>query len=106
MIQIPLQPAAAQTLSVVVGQQNTQLNVYTKLGVLYMDVYVDNAAIILGVQCENRNRIVRSAYLGFIGDFVFVDTQGNTDPFYTGLGSRYQLEYLEAADLATLGLAA
>lgn len=71
-----------------------------------MDVYVNNQPIILGVLCENLNRIVRSVYLGFVGDFVFDDTQGFTDPVFSGLGARYQLLYLETQDLASYGLAA
>jgi hypothetical protein len=36
---------------------------------------------------------VRDEYLGFIGDLAFFDTQGMTDPDWTGLGSRYILGY-------------
>jgi hypothetical protein len=32
--------------------------------------------------------------------------QGTTDPVWTGLGSRYQLVYLTAADLTTQGFSA
>ncbi len=90
----------------VLGNQSCQINVYSKLGVLYLDLYVNNAPIILGVQCENANRIVRSVYLGFTGDLIFVDTQGSTDPNYAGLGGRYQLQYLDASDLSLLNFAA
>ncbi len=53
--------------------------------------------------CENGNRLVRDAYLGFSGDLAVVDTQGASDPVYTGLGTRYQMVYLAPADLAALG---
>lgn len=104
MIQVPLQALASQVVAVVLGNQNTQLNIYSKLGVLYMDVYVNNAPIIVGVQCQNGNRIVRGVYLGFLGDLIFVDTQGSSDPFYSGLGTRFFLEYLTVDDLTILGL--
>jgi hypothetical protein len=42
---------------------------------------------------------VRSAYLGFVGDLCFFDTQGTEDPTSPGLGTRYLFVYLEAADL-------
>lgn len=106
MIQVPLQAVPSQIIAVALGGQACQLNLYSKLGVLFMDVYVNNAVVILGVQCQNGNRIVRSLYLGFVGDLIFVDTQGSSDPVYTGLGSRFLLQYLETADLATLGFAA
>lgn len=103
---VPLDAVPNQTLSIALGGQNCQLNIYQKtvpVSALYMDVYVNNAPIILGVWCENLNRIVRSAYLGFIGDFVFNDTQGSSDPYYTGLGSRFLLQYLTTDDLSALG---
>lgn len=106
MIQVPLQAVPSQTVSVTLGGQACQLNVYSKSAALYVDIYVNNAVIALGVQCENGNRLVRYAYLGFIGDLIFVDTQGSADPFYTGLDGRFLLEYLDTADLATLGFAA
>jgi hypothetical protein len=107
MIAVPVDALASQTLTVILGNQNVQLNIFSKLGTLYMDVYVNNAAVILGVQCENANRIVRSAYLGFVGDFIWQDTQGDNDPEYAGgLGTRYLLQYLETPDLVALGFAA
>ena len=106
---VPLNAIPNQTLSVLLGNQACQLNVFQSFFGVFMDVYVDDGAtlIIAGVLCENKNRIVRSSYLGFVGDFVFVDTQAPTDqpglnPYYAGLGDRYQLVYLEAADLLTL----
>lgn len=90
---VPLQPIASQTLNVQVNGQSCQLNVYQKFYGLFMDVYSGGTLVIAGVQCENLNRIVRSLYLGFQGDFAFFDTQGSADPSYTGLGSRYLLLY-------------
>lgn len=101
---IPLQPVPSQTVWVLLNQQPCQINVYSKGGYLFCDLYVNDALIIGGVICWNDNVIVRDAYLGFIGDLAFNDTQGNTDPVYTGLGSRYVLTYLAPADLPT-GLA-
>lgn len=66
---------------------------------MFLDLYVANSLIIGGVICENANRIVRSSYLGFVGDLAFFDTQGEEDPIYTGLGSRWVLDYLEPADM-------
>ena len=43
--------------------------------------------------CLNLVGLVRSAYLGFIGQLAFFDTQGTSDPDYSGLGTRYQLVY-------------
>lgn len=97
---IPLKPLPNQTLTVTLGDQVTQVNVYQKLSGLYIDVLVDGTTIIAGVLGRNLNRIVRSVYLGFSGDLTFIDSQGSNDPDYTGLGIRYTLNYLTADELA------
>jgi len=62
---------------------------------LFMDVSVNDVPVMQGVICQNWNRIVRSAYLGFVDDFVFWDAQGSADPTFSGLGSTN----LEKSDL-------
>ena len=99
MLIVPLQPVASQTVNAPLGNQPTTLNVYQKDTGLFMDVYVNGSLIIGGVICNNADRIVRNAYLGFVGDFVWIDTQDASDPYYTGIGSRWFLAYLEAADV-------
>lgn len=99
VLYIPVAPTANQTLNVQLAGQNCQLNIYQKAYGLFMDVYVGGTLIIGGVLCQNLNRIVRSLYLGFIGDFTWFDTQGSNDPQYQGIGTRYFLAYLETTDL-------
>lgn len=96
---VPLQPVPSQIVSANLDNQNVQLNVYQKHFGLFIDVYSNNDLIIGGVICQDRNRIVRSLYLGFSGDFLFIDTQGEEDPDYTGLGARFSLVYLSPSDL-------
>jgi hypothetical protein len=106
---VPTQPIANQTLQVQLGGQACTLNIYQQAYGLFMDVIVGATPIIQGVICMNAKLIVRSTYLGFSGDLEFVDTQpsalnGPSDPVYTGLGSRYQLLYLSATEIAALNL--
>jgi hypothetical protein len=75
---------------------------------VFMDLYVSTAfanpspTLILGGQiCQNLNFLVRSLYLGFVGDLAFNDTQGTANPVYTGLGTRFQLVYLTPAEVLT-----
>lgn len=96
---IPVQAVPSQTLAVTLAGQGCQIELYQKTTGLYCNLYINNVLIIGGVICENLNRIVRSLYLGFIGDLCFLDNQGSTDPVYTGLGTRYSFIYLEASDL-------
>ena len=100
MLTIPLQAVPNQTVTVTLSDQVTQLNVYQTYEGLFIDVLVENVLIVGGVICENQNRIVRSDYLGLSGDLAFVDTQGSDDPVYTGLGTRFFLTYLTAAELS------
>jgi len=97
---IPLNAVPAQQVSITLAGQPCQISVYTMPdGMLRMDVLLNGTVIALGVPCLNNNKIVRAAYTGFVGDFIFTDTQGSSDPTYDGLGARYQLAYLEASDL-------
>jgi hypothetical protein len=105
---VPLQSVPAQTIKTTLDSQTVELDIYTRRYGMFMDIYVNGVLEIGGVICQNLNRIIRSAYLnrnvGFAGDFVWNDSQGSTDPVFTGLGSRYQLFYLSADDLAALGI--
>ncbi|OZI59948.1 phage baseplate plug family protein [Bordetella genomosp. 11] len=99
MMIIPLQAVPSQALSVVLGGQNCQINVYQKSTGLFLDLYVNNAPIITAALCLDRVRLVRTTYQGFIGDLAVADTLSTSDPSYEGLGTRFQLLYLESTDL-------
>lgn len=100
MMTIPLQAVASQTLSVQLAGQNCTINAYQKSVGLFLDLLVDDAPVVTAVLCHDRVRLVRDAYLGFVGDLVFADTLGTSDPAYTGLGAQFQMVYLEASDLS------
>jgi hypothetical protein len=102
---VPLQPVPSQTLSITLNNQACQINVYQKSNGLYFDLIVNGAPnpTVVGVLCLNGNPLVVYLYLGFIGDFLFIDTENlatPSDPDFTGLGGRFQLVYFTAADVA------
>lgn len=103
MLQIPLAPTPAQIVNVSLANQACTLKIYQKFWGLFCDVLVNNKVIIQGVICQNLNLIVRSLYLGFVGDLMFFDTQGTSDPFFEDLagtsGGRFFLLYLQTSDL-------
>lgn len=99
MLLVPTKPLANQVLQVPLASQAVTLHVFQTAYGLFMDVYVGPTRIIGGVICQNFNRIVRGLYLGFTGDFGWFDTQGTDDPVYFGLGTRWQLFYIEASEL-------
>lgn len=103
---IPLQPVADQTFTCILNNQNCKLHVYERRYGMFVDLYVDNVLVIGGVVAQNLNRIVRSLYLGFVGDLTFADSQGSDDPTHAQLGSRFQLWYLTPADLTSMGFVA
>ena len=91
--EIPVNAYAAQTLAVTLSGQPVVLTIYQRSTGLYMDVSLNGTIVLVGVICLNRTFVVRDTYFGMPGDLAFVDTQGTTDPIYTGLGSRYILTY-------------
>lgn len=98
---IPVQATGNQVLNVQLNGQAVTLNIYQKISGLYMDVVcasmIDGG--LYGVLCQNLNLIVRNLYLGFLGDFSWLDNQGTNDPNQTGLGVRYSLLYYDPDDL-------
>jgi hypothetical protein len=94
MLTVPLQAVPSQTLAISLGDQPCKIDVVTRGDGLYVNLYVNDALVIGGVAARNRVRVVIDAYLGFIGDLSWLDTQGDEDPTYDGLGSRWQLVYL------------
>lgn len=105
---VPTQAVPAQTFTALLNNQQVDITL-RQLGVfLFMDLQSNGQEVVGYVICENLNLIVRDSYLGFQGDFVFLDNFGNAgrppqDPEYTGLGARFSLVYLSPDDLASLG---
>ena len=100
MIQtIPIEDTYAQSLRVALGGQPCRIDLRQRSTGLFIDLYINDAPIIIGTACRDRCRIVRSGYLGFIGDLTFVDQQGLADPSSPGLGTRFALCYLDASEV-------
>jgi len=102
MLQIALQPVPSQQLQVVLAGQNCQLAVYTRSTGLFVDVNVNGSDVANAVLARDVVPLVPTTYLGFVGNLLFTDTQGYSDPTFDGLGSRYQLVYLTASEAAEL----
>lgn len=106
MLLVPLAAVPSQQFAITLAGQNVTIAVYQKSTGVYFDMAFNGAPFTSTVRCLDRSQLCADrGYLGFAGDFIFIDTQGDSDPDYTGLGSRYQLVYLEAADLAAAAIA-
>ena len=102
MQNIPLQNIPSQLTKVVLGGQNVQIFIYQKDQGVFVDINSDGVDIVVGVIARDAVPLVCREYAGFIGNLIFIDTQGNYDPFYSGLGSRFSLVYLTADEYVLL----
>lgn len=102
MQNIPLQPVPTQATKVVLGGQNVQLLIYQKPQGVFVDINADGVDIVVGVIARDAVPLMCRNYMGFIGNLLFVDTQGSSDPTYDGLGSRFSLVYLTAEEYALI----
>jgi hypothetical protein len=100
MLIVPTTATPWKVYPILLAGQNCQINVYQKTTGLYLDLSINDAPVKVGIICRDRVLLIRQVYLGFIGDLSFFDTQGTEDPYYTGLGARWQLVYLESSDLS------
>ncbi len=90
---IPLVAVPSQTMSVQLGGQSCRISVRQRRTGVFVDLYEQDVPIALGMKAIDRKFMVRAAYTGFEGDLFFVDTQGEENPQFAGLGSRWQLAW-------------
>ncbi len=102
MLVIPLQPVSSQTLKVVLDNQNCQITIQQKPQGVFVDLNADGTDIVLAALAQEVGPIVSRPYTGFRGNLMFLDTQGNADPEYIGMGTRWQLCYLGASEYAVI----
>ena len=122
MLTVPTAAVPSQNFSVLLDGQACEVNVY-QLGEgdaagLYMDLSSDDSVIFTCRVCRGYGGQpdttapfmgIGRAYLGFLGDFVWIDTQASAtqpaeDPEFEGLGARWILLYFTQADLEAGGL--
>jgi hypothetical protein len=65
---------------------------------VYLTAWLDNVVIQSTILCVDRVRMMDSNYDAFVGGFMFMDSQGISDPESSGIGSRWNLYYLEAGE--------
>jgi hypothetical protein len=97
MLVVPLQAVPSQTLSVILASQNCRINVYQKSTGLFLDLFVNDVALMTTVLCRGRLSMTSKASMGFVGDLFFKDLLGAADPDYTGLGTRFLLCHMVPA---------
>lgn len=96
---ISIEPKKSQSLSITLAGQLCIIRLIQRESFIYMDLTVNGNPIMQGVPCLYGNKMVGYAYLGFKGDMVFIDNEGQSDPSYEWLGSRYILYYIEESEI-------
>lgn len=96
---IAIEPKKSQSLSITLAGQLCIIRLIQRESFIYMDLTVNGGPIMQGVPCLYGNKMVGYSYLGFKGDLVFLDNEGQSDPAYEGLGGRYILYYIEESEL-------
>lgn len=102
MQQIPILPVPNQAAKAVLDGQNCQIRIYQKPQGVFVDLTADGVSIATGMLARDAVPLVCRDYAGFSGNLMFVDTRGRSDPDYAGMGSRYSLVYLTAAEYALI----
>lgn len=90
---IPVQALANQAFACVLDNQLAQITLTTTDYGLFADVLYNGVPVANARSCLDRTDINPARYLGMPQALTFVDTQGATDPVYTGFGTRYLLLY-------------
>ena len=90
---VPLQPLANQEFSCVLDGQTAQISLTTTDYGLFADIVYNGVVVINSRLCLDRTDLNPSRYLGMPQGLFFVDTQGTSDPVYTGFGTQYLLVY-------------
>lgn len=100
---IPLQPVPNQSLQTQVAGQTVTMFLHDKRAQgLFVDIVSNGEPLITSVLALDAVPLIPTTYLGFAGNFLFVDTLGSDHPAAAGLGTRWQLLYLTAAEYALI----
>lgn len=98
MLLIPLKPVANQTTTTMLNGQVVRVAIREMTTGVYLTAWLDNVIIQSGILCIDRVRMMDSNYDGFVGGFMFQDSQGISNPESSGIGTRWNLFYLEAGE--------
>lgn len=90
---IPLQQTANQSFSAILDNQSAQFVLETTDYGLFATVSYNGVTVATSRLCLDRTDINSSRYLGMPQALFFADLQGQSDPVYTGFGTRYILCY-------------
>ncbi len=95
MLRVPLIAKPSQSMRINLGGQQCDIKIDQKYpGGVFLTLKANDISICNFAVCRDRVAVGTKSYLPFVGALAFVDTQGTSDPDYTGFGTRYQLAYI------------
>lgn len=98
MLIVPLTAIPAQSLQVVLADQDCDISVYTRGEHLFLDLAVDGVTVQTGAIVENLVSIIQMPNRQFSGTLAMVDTLGDSTPRWDGLGDRWVLVYWDSGE--------
>lgn len=90
---IPLQAIPNQQFSCILDGQSAVIELETTDYGLFMTAAYNGVSIASSRLCLDRTDINAARYLGMPQALFFADLQGQSDPVYTGFGTRFVLCY-------------
>lgn len=82
-----------QSFDVEIDDKRCHFEFITKAFFMYVNISIDEVEKLNGIMCLNKVDMIKYKDAGLEGKLYFEDTQGNLDPIYYGLGSRWILIY-------------
>lgn len=99
---VPIAAVPNQSLNIVLSNQNCTIDLLTRNGHVFMDLFLNNVNVIYGRKLS-ITPVLSYNYLQsiFLGNFILVNNDGNTiqEPDYTLFGITQSLVYYTQADL-------
>lgn len=93
-IQVPVIPGhGVNTPPQFGGSILTVPPVYAEVDPVFLNLRINDALVLGGALARNNVKILRNPYFSLVGDLSFTDTEGDEDPQWPGLGTRWLLLY-------------
>lgn len=93
---IPISAVPSQRINVTLSGVSVDLAIRELVGI-FVDIYVGGKIVSGSILGLNRINMLRYKRMGIPGALYFLDTLGDQDPKYSGLGDRWILVYDDAA---------
>lgn len=98
ILEIPLSPIPNQRFSATLNGQSCTIELRQIGPAMMVSLWLDDQVIYQNSICGSKCRLGQFDNNVFSGALFFVDTLGETDPVFTGLGERYKFYYVSADD--------